>query len=130
MIDSGVINATIDRSVHTVLVVDDNPATRYSTARLIRWSFSARGRRADPSRTAECQPRHPRSPRSAVDPDSVGMCGSTVHPFFTRLAIDPGGGGVRLPVRPFAPGPPRDVPARWSGGHYKDTQPTSARPGT
>jgi PAS domain S-box-containing protein len=36
MIDTDVINATIDRSVHTVLVVDDNPATRYSTARVIR----------------------------------------------------------------------------------------------
>jgi PAS domain S-box-containing protein len=36
MIDADVINATIDRSVHTVLVVDDNPATRYSTARVIR----------------------------------------------------------------------------------------------
>jgi PAS domain S-box-containing protein len=31
-----VINTTIDRSRHTVLVVDDNPATRYSTARVIR----------------------------------------------------------------------------------------------
>ena len=36
MIGSDVINATIDRSVHTVLVVDDNPATRYSTGRVIR----------------------------------------------------------------------------------------------
>ena len=27
MIDTDVINSTIDRSVHTVLVVDDNPAT-------------------------------------------------------------------------------------------------------
>jgi PAS domain S-box-containing protein len=36
MIDTDVIYATIDRSVHTVLVVDDNPATRYSTARVIR----------------------------------------------------------------------------------------------
>jgi PAS domain S-box-containing protein len=36
MIDTDVINATIDRSVHTVLVVDDNPATRYSTGRVIR----------------------------------------------------------------------------------------------
>ena len=31
-----IIQATIDRSQHTVLVVDDNPATRYSTARLLR----------------------------------------------------------------------------------------------
>ena len=31
-----VINTTIDRSRHTVLVVDDNPTTRYSTARVIR----------------------------------------------------------------------------------------------
>jgi PAS domain S-box-containing protein len=36
MMDADVINTTIDRTVHTVLVVDDNPATRYSTARLIR----------------------------------------------------------------------------------------------
>jgi PAS domain S-box-containing protein len=36
MIDTDVINTTIDRSVHTVLVVDDNPATRYSTARVVR----------------------------------------------------------------------------------------------
>ena len=36
MIESAVINATIDRSAHTVLVVDDNPSTRYSTARIIR----------------------------------------------------------------------------------------------
>lgn len=36
MIDAEAINTTIDRSVHTVLVVDDNPATRYSTARVIR----------------------------------------------------------------------------------------------
>ncbi len=31
-----VIQTTIDRSQHTVLVVDDNPTTRYSTARFIR----------------------------------------------------------------------------------------------
>ncbi|MBU2285497.1 MAG: response regulator, partial [Gammaproteobacteria bacterium] len=36
MTESSVINATIDRSRHTVLVVDDNPATRYSTARIVR----------------------------------------------------------------------------------------------
>lgn len=36
MMGADVIHATIDRSVHTVLVVDDNPATRYSTARVIR----------------------------------------------------------------------------------------------
>jgi PAS domain S-box-containing protein len=36
MIDPEVINATIDRSRHTVLVVDDNPVTRYSTARVLR----------------------------------------------------------------------------------------------
>ncbi|MBB1598932.1 response regulator [Variovorax sp. UMC13] len=36
MTDGAVINTTIDRSLHTVLVVDDNPATRYSTARIIR----------------------------------------------------------------------------------------------
>ena len=33
---SDVINTTIDRGAHTVLVVDDNPATRYSTARVLR----------------------------------------------------------------------------------------------
>jgi PAS domain S-box-containing protein len=31
-----IIHTTIDRAAHTVLVVDDNPATRYSTARVIR----------------------------------------------------------------------------------------------
>ncbi len=36
MIDSDVITASIDRAQHTVLVVDDNPATRYSTARMVR----------------------------------------------------------------------------------------------
>jgi PAS domain S-box-containing protein len=36
MRETDVINTTIDRSVHTVLVVDDNPSTRYSTARVIR----------------------------------------------------------------------------------------------
>jgi PAS domain S-box-containing protein len=36
MIDPDVINQTIDRSAHTVLVVDDNAATRYSTSRVIR----------------------------------------------------------------------------------------------
>jgi signal transduction histidine kinase len=34
--DADVITATIDRSAHSVLVVDDNPATRYTTARVIR----------------------------------------------------------------------------------------------
>lgn len=33
---SEVINTTIDRGAHTLLVVDDNPATRYSTARVLR----------------------------------------------------------------------------------------------
>ena len=36
MIDPEVINATIARADHTVLVVDDNPATRYATGRVIR----------------------------------------------------------------------------------------------
>ena len=36
MIDPEAINLTIDRSAHTVLVVDDNPATRYATGRVIR----------------------------------------------------------------------------------------------
>lgn len=33
---SDVIHTTIDRGAHTLLVVDDNPATRYSTARVLR----------------------------------------------------------------------------------------------
>ncbi len=36
MNDTDVINVTVDRSRHTVLVVDDNEATRYSTARVLR----------------------------------------------------------------------------------------------
>ncbi|MBA2673314.1 response regulator [Ramlibacter sp.] len=36
MIDTDVIHTTIDRAAHTVLVVDDNAATRYATARLAR----------------------------------------------------------------------------------------------
>lgn len=36
MIDPEVIHPTIDRSLHTVLVVDDNPATRYATGRVMR----------------------------------------------------------------------------------------------
>ncbi|MBK6006223.1 response regulator [Ramlibacter ginsenosidimutans] len=36
MISTEVIQPTIERAAHTVLVVDDNPATRYSTARVIR----------------------------------------------------------------------------------------------
>jgi len=36
MLDSDVINTSIDRSQHRVLVVDDNPATRYTTARILR----------------------------------------------------------------------------------------------
>ncbi|TFZ03307.1 hybrid sensor histidine kinase/response regulator [Ramlibacter rhizophilus] len=35
MIDARVIAASIDRSRHAVLVVDDNPATRYSTTRVL-----------------------------------------------------------------------------------------------
>ena len=36
MTERAVINTTIDRAQHTVLVVDDNPTTRYSTARIVR----------------------------------------------------------------------------------------------
>ena len=36
MISTEAIQPTIERAAHTVLVVDDNPATRYSTARVIR----------------------------------------------------------------------------------------------
>ncbi len=36
MSDADVINKTIDRAQHVVLVVDDNPATRYSTSRVVR----------------------------------------------------------------------------------------------
>jgi PAS domain S-box-containing protein len=36
MIDPAVISPTIDRAAHTVLVVDDNPATRYATGRVMR----------------------------------------------------------------------------------------------
>ncbi len=36
MLDSEIIHSTIDRSRHVVLVVDDNAATRYSTARVLR----------------------------------------------------------------------------------------------
>ncbi len=36
MAAQALISATIDRAAHTILVVDDNPATRYSTARVIR----------------------------------------------------------------------------------------------
>jgi PAS domain S-box-containing protein len=36
MLDGEVINTTIDRSAHTVAVVDDNAATRYATARVLR----------------------------------------------------------------------------------------------
>ena len=36
MDSSAAIQSTIDRGAHTVLVVDDNPATRYSTSRVIR----------------------------------------------------------------------------------------------
>ena len=35
MIDAKVIAASIDRSAHEVLVVDDNPATRYTTTRVL-----------------------------------------------------------------------------------------------
>src|SRR5688572_5349818 len=36
MIDSDLVNASIDRDKHTVLVVDDDPATRYATSRILR----------------------------------------------------------------------------------------------
>jgi len=36
VLDSDLVNATIDRQSHTVLVVDDDPATRYATARILR----------------------------------------------------------------------------------------------
>lgn len=36
MLDSDVIHSTIDRSAHTVLVVDDHAATRYATGRFLR----------------------------------------------------------------------------------------------
>ncbi|MBC5783929.1 response regulator [Ramlibacter sp. USB13] len=36
MIDPEVIHPTIERAEHTVLVVDDNPATRYATGRVVR----------------------------------------------------------------------------------------------
>lgn len=36
MLEIEVVGSTIDRSQHTVLVVDDNPATLYSTARTLR----------------------------------------------------------------------------------------------
>ena len=36
MISTEAIQPTIDRAAHTVLVVDDNPATRYSTGRVVR----------------------------------------------------------------------------------------------
>jgi PAS domain S-box-containing protein len=36
MIDADVITVTIDRALHTVLVVDDSAATRYSTSRVLR----------------------------------------------------------------------------------------------
>ena len=35
-VDSAHINTTIDRSQHTVLVVEDDPAMRYANARTIR----------------------------------------------------------------------------------------------
>ena len=36
MTPSAIIAPTIDRALHTVLVVDDNPVTRYATARVLR----------------------------------------------------------------------------------------------
>src|SRR4051812_38192596 len=36
MTATNVLSTTIDRGRHTVLVVDDNPTTRYATARVIR----------------------------------------------------------------------------------------------
>ncbi|MBL0420539.1 response regulator [Ramlibacter sp. AW1] len=45
--DVDAINTTIDRAGHTVLVVDDNPATRYATVRVLR----AAGFQADEAAT-------------------------------------------------------------------------------
>jgi PAS domain S-box-containing protein len=36
MTDDPVINTTIDRASHTILVVDDHPTTRYATTRIVR----------------------------------------------------------------------------------------------
>jgi PAS domain S-box-containing protein len=36
MTDDPVINTTINRALHTILIVDDHPTTRYATARVIR----------------------------------------------------------------------------------------------
>src|SRR5690349_9654963 len=36
MLDAQGLQTTIDRAAHTVLIVDDNPATRYSTSRTLR----------------------------------------------------------------------------------------------
>lgn len=36
MTEHNIISASIDRAAHTILVVDDNPATRYTTARVVR----------------------------------------------------------------------------------------------
>ncbi len=55
MIDSDVINASIDRSLHEVLVVDDNPATRYTTSRVLKaagFRVSEAGTGADALRQA------------------------------------------------------------------------------
>ncbi|MET0310774.1 MAG: response regulator [Burkholderiaceae bacterium] len=47
MAEDSAIGTTIDRSAHTVLVVDDNPATRYSTARVLRAAGFATDEAAD-----------------------------------------------------------------------------------
>lgn len=77
MIDADVIHPTIDRSLHTVLVVDDNPATRYATGRVIR---AAGFRTAEAGSGAEALDQIARGVSAAVldvhlpDTDGFELC--------------------------------------------------------